>query len=234
MKNLSVFVIVAMMVVAFSCNEIGTGGGDVSFSSLEDSVSYSYGVQIGKDILRRKVEGINPDVLATGMKDALGEDIKLTEEEMNACFQAFDAKAKEKEEERNQSMVQEGLDYLTANADKEGVTTTESGLQYKELVAGTGASPVETDQVTVHYTGKLIDGTVFDSSVERGEPATFPLNRVIPGWTEGLQLMKEGGKAELVIPSDLGYGPRGAGGDIPPNSVLIFEVELISIGGGEE
>ncbi len=234
MKNLSVIVIVALLATVVGCDKAGTSG-SVSLSSLEDSVSYSYGVQIGKDILRRKVVGINPDVLAKGMKDAIAEgDLMLTEEQMNACFQAFDEKAKEKENERNESMVKEGIDFLATNSEKEGVITTESGLQYREIIEGAGDYPTETDQVTVHYTGKLIDGTVFDSSVERGQPATFPLNRVIAGWTEGLQMMKPGGKAELVIPSDLGYGPRGAGGDIPPNAVLVFEVELISINEGGE
>ena len=122
-----------------------------------------------------------------------------------------------------------GKAYLATNGKKEGVNTTSTGLQYRVITEGDGASPKATDRVTVHYSGKLIDGTEFDSSYKRNSPATFPLNGVIPGWTEGLQLMKVGGKSELVIPSELGYGARGAPGAIPPHSTLIFEVELIKI-----
>lgn len=122
-----------------------------------------------------------------------------------------------------------GREFLEENAKKDSVKVTESGLQYMVLKEGKGAKPGATDTVTVHYTGTLIDGKVFDSSVERGEPATFPLNRVIPGWTEGLQLMSEGSKYRLFIPSELAYGERGAGDDILPNSTLIFDVELIKV-----
>jgi FKBP-type peptidyl-prolyl cis-trans isomerase len=121
------------------------------------------------------------------------------------------------------------LDYLQANAQKEGVQTTSTGLQYKVVRPGTGKSPNATDQVQVHYRGTLIDGTQFDSSYDRGQPAQFPLNRVIPGWTEGLQLMKEGAKYEFVIPSNLGYGTMGSGSTIPPGATLIFEVELLKV-----
>ena len=126
-------------------------------------------------------------------------------------------------------MEQEGVAYLAENARKEGVVTTESGLQYEVLTKGSGVSPTAEDSVTVHYTGTLIDGTVFDSSVDRGEPATFGVTQVIAGWTEALQLMSVGDKLRLVIPSDLAYGLRGAGPSIGPNSTLIFEVELLNI-----
>ena len=193
-------------------------------------MSYSYGVQIGKDIARRKVEGINPDILAQGLKDAIADDAKFSEDQMRAVFQAFDEVQRKVQDERNEELAAEGVKFLEENKLKEGVMETESGLQYKVIQEGMGTeNPAPTDEVTVHYTGKLIDGTVFDSSVERGEPISFPLNGVIAGWTEGLQLMTGGAKYEFYIPSELGYGPRGAGADIPPNAVLIFEVELISI-----
>ena len=122
-----------------------------------------------------------------------------------------------------------GREFLEENAKNDSVTVTQSGLQYMVLKEGTGAKPGPTDEVTVHYTGRLLDGTVFDSSEDRGEPATFPLNKVIPGWTEGLQLMSEGSKYRLFIPSDLAYGSKGAGDQILPNSTLIFDVELIKV-----
>ena len=128
-----------------------------------------------------------------------------------------------------ESPLEKGEKFLAENKTKEGVKTTASGLQYKITKEGTGKSPAATDTVLVHYEGKLLDGSVFDSSIKRGEPISFPLNRVIPGWTEGLQLIKEGGKATLYIPSKLAYGPRGAGGAIGPDETLIFEVELIKI-----
>ena len=127
------------------------------------------------------------------------------------------------------SNMEMGREFLAENAKNDSVKVTESGLQYMVLKEGTGAKPGPTDEVTVHYTGKLIDGTVFDSSVERGEPTTFPLNKVIAGWTEGLQLMSEGSKYRLFIPSELAYGEKGAGSDILPNSALIFDVELIKV-----
>ncbi len=144
----------------------------------------------------------------------------------------LESKVKKVEEDAKNAIANAaaaGKNYLTENAKRPDVNTTATGLQHRVITPGTGNSPKATDSVTVHYRGKLIDGTEFDSSYSRNQPATFPLNGVIPGWTEGLQLMKEGGKSELVIPSELGYGSRGAGGAIPPNATLIFEVELIKI-----
>jgi len=145
------------------------------------------------------------------------------------CMQAVQKSMSAAAERKNAGAKKAGEDFLAQNKSKTGVTTTTSGLQYKVLKAGTGKMPSASSQVTVHYTGKLIDGTVFDSSVERNEPATFPVNGVIQGWVEALQLMKEGDKWELYIPSQLGYGERGAGQQIPPFSTLIFEVELIKV-----
>lgn len=176
---------------------------------------------------------------AMGVKEIDSESFK------DAVKVAFDGGTPEMSPEEAQKLINEYLEdlqqkateaaqaeskaFLDENAKKEGVKVTASGLQYKVIKEGEGAQPTAEDEVTVHYTGKLLNGTVFDSSVSRGEPATFPLNRVIPGWTEGVQLMKEGAKYEFFIPSDLAYGPQGIPNAIPPHSTLIFEVELIKV-----
>lgn len=223
MKNIKVLAMSLAVVALFtSCNENTTSSdAPAELTSFYDSLSYSYGVQIGESMRQAKIENVKPEIIGMAIRDALAENAQLTLAECQAVVVKRD-------EMRAAEAVQKGMQYLEDNKAKAEVTVTESGLQIREITAGTGASPTETDKVTVHYTGKLIDGTVFDSSVERGQPASFGLNQVIRGWTEGLQLMKEGGKAELVIPSDLGYGPRPQG-SIPPNSVLVFEVELISV-----
>ena len=161
-------------------------------------------------------------------------NLELTQEEGQQFVQKYftELKAKNKlaNDEKTKALAEEGVAYLAENSTKEGVTTTESGLQYEVLLSkGEGSSPTPQDNVTVHYTGTLTDGTVFDSSVERGEPATFGVSQVIPGWTEALQLMSVGDKFRLVIPSELAYGQRGSGAKIAPNSTLVFEVELLKI-----
>lgn len=192
-----------------------------------DKLSYAWGMAMG-----RQLQGM-------GLKDLNAEDFK------NAVADVFDGKEPAMSPEEAQKMIQDYLNDLQSKAEeaakaagkqfleenrKDGkVKETASGLQYVVEKEGTGAQPTAEDEVTVHYTGRLLDGTVFDSSVNRGEPATFPLNRVIPGWTEGVQLMKEGAKYTFFIPSDLAYGPQGVPGAIPPHSTLIFEVELIKV-----
>lgn len=204
--------------------------------------AYALGASVGSFIGRNLAEhdhlGINldRDLVHKGFNDGLNNGSELSEQEIQALLQALDQQLSQVRSEQAESKAAEALEantaFLTENAKKEGVITTESGLQYEVVAAGEGDKPVATDIVKVHYTGTLIDGTKFDSSVDRGEPATFPLNRVIPGWTEGVQLMSVGAKYRFYIPSDLGYGPAGAG-TIPPNSALIFDVELLGIESSE-
>lgn len=204
---------------------------------LKDSkqkASYAIGMDIGSNFKRQEID-IDGKILAAGIADALAGKPQLTEAEQKQILADFRtemmAKMESKQKEAGEKNVKAGEDFLAANAKKEGVKTTASGLQYKVIKSGKadGKSPKSTDKVKVHYHGTLIDGKVFDSSVERGEPATFGVNEVIPGWTEVLQLMKEGDKWQVYIPSKLAYGPRGAGPQIGPNSTLVFDVELLSI-----
>lgn len=192
-----------------------------------DSVSYSLGVSIGSNLKGQGFEKLNFAAMMKAMEDVYGDGkTTISEEQANMFIQSYFQKLMDKKSEAAKA---DGVKFLEENKKKEGIQTTASGIQYKVNTMGTGPKPLATDRVKVHYTGKLIDGTVFDSSVERGEPAVFPLNGVIPGWTEALQLMPVGSKWTIYLPSDLAYGERGAGQQIPPHSTLIFEVELISI-----
>jgi FKBP-type peptidyl-prolyl cis-trans isomerase FklB len=198
----------------------------------KDKVSYIIGVNIGRNLQKQSVE-VDPDLISRGMKDvASGTKLLMTDEEMKATMASFQQEMMKKHEEEVKKAAEknkaEGEAFLAANKKKPGVVTLPSGLQYKVITEGKGKSPKATDTVTVNYKGTLIDGTEFDSSYKRGEPATFPVNGVIKGWTEALQLMKEGSKWELFIPPDLAYGEKGAGNAIGPNETLIFEVELLS------
>ena len=194
-----------------------------------EKVSYSLGVNVAKSVQAQGLESIDAPAIAKAFKDVFeGNDLDISEEEANLVLQDYFTKINNKAQEAN---IGTGMKFLEENAKKEGVVTTASGLQYTVITKGDGVQPKETDNVTVHYHGILLDGTVFDSSVERGQPASFPVNGVIPGWVEALQLMNVGSKYKLFIPSNLAYGERGAGGAIGPNATLIFEVELISIGG---
>lgn len=207
----------------------------VGFSSINaqnlstemEKVSYSLGVNVAKSVKDQGLESIDSEAIAKAFKDVFeGNTLEISEEEANIVLQEYFGKLANKKQQVN---IEAGKKFLDENAKREGVVTTSTGLQYEVLKEGSGDSPKETDQVTVHYHGTLIDGTVFDSSVDRGQPATFPVNGVIPGWVEALQLMNTGAKYKLFIPSDLAYGERGAGGAIGPHATLIFEVELISI-----
>lgn len=194
--------------------------------------SYSVGYQFGQNLKKLETD-LDAEVLSAAIRDALsGKESRLTDEEMRAAVASLQertvAAMQASIKEKAQKNLAEGEKFLAENKTKEGVKTTDSGLQYKVLEEGEGPSPKAGDTVTVHYRGTLVDGTEFDSSYQRGEPATFPLTGVIPGWTEALQLMKKGSKWVLFIPSELAYGERGAGNRIPPNSTLIFEVEMIS------
>ena len=198
-----------------------------------EKMSYALGMSVAGNITEMPVEIDIKSVIEAISDVAAGKDTKLSVEEFHANMKEFQTKLQKaaqevamKEVEQNK---QAGAQYLFVNSQKEGVKTTESGLQYKVLVAAEGPKPSATDKVKVHYTGKLLNGTVFDSSVQRGQPITFGLNQVIPGWTEGVQLMSVGSKFEFTIPSDLAYGDRGAGASIPGGSTLIFEVELLGI-----
>lgn len=192
-----------------------------------DKLSYAWGLAMGKQLQAMGVEAIDSESFKDGVKVAFdGGEPEISLEEAQTIINDYLMDLQQKAEAQARA---EGEAFLAENGKKEEVKTTASGLQYIVEKEGEGAQPTAEDEVTVHYTGKLLNGTVFDSSVNRGEPATFPLNRVIPGWTEGVQLMKEGGKYTFFIPSDLAYGPQGVPNAIPPHSTLIFEVELIKV-----
>ena len=197
-----------------------------------DKVSYALGLGIGRQLSQMGAGELNIDDFAQAIKDVIaGEKLKVSDSEAQTIVQDFFKKQEEKQRaaaaEAGKAAREAGEKYLAENAKKEGVVTLPSGLQYKVLTEGNGKKPKATDKVKCHYEGMLIDGTLFDSSIQRGEPATFPLNGVIAGWTEGLQLMAEGSKYRLFIPYNLGYGERGAGASIPPYAALVFDVELI-------
>ena len=202
-------------------------------TSTLDKVSYGIGQNFGKGLKRDEL-GLNEELLILGLRDALaGKKSQLSEEEIDTAMQEFvadfEAKQAERQKAKSEANKKEGEDFLAENAKKKGVKTLKSGLQYEVLESGDGPSPKKTDTVKTHYHGTLIDGTVFDSSVDRNEPATFPVSGVISGWTEALQLMKVGDKWRIFVPAELAYGGRGAGEEIGPNKTLIFEIELLGI-----
>lgn len=217
-----------------ACNPQATANNEpVKLDTQTNKASYSIGIQMGSQMSRIK-DLVNQDAIMMGFKDSIsGTEPQLTMEEMQTVMQEFQKSVMEKQQAEQTAMAATngaaGEKFLAENKTKEGVKTTASGLQYKVITAGTGAIPKATDTVVTHYSGTLIDGKVFDSSYKRNAPATFPVNGVIKGWTEALQLMKTGAKWQLFIPANLAYGERGAGENIGPNQVLIFEIELLEI-----
>ncbi len=206
---------------------------DVKLEDFESKVSYMVGQDIG-NTLKSMGSDFDLEILARAIEDVMNDrPSRLSDEELKEVGAQFQQQLQQKQmamqEEMSEKNKEAGDAFLEENKTNPDVVVTESGLQYKVITQGEGPSPSEEDIVTVHYTGRLLDGTVFDSSHERGTPATFNLSQVIPGWTEGVQLMNVGSKFELYLPSDLAYGPRGAGQDIEPNSTLVFEIELLDI-----
>ncbi len=228
MKNiLKTFAGLILATYLISCTS-QSGSKAPKLTSYMDTISYAVGLWVGmgpanvydKDLL-------DLDLIQQGMVNGLKEsDTSFSMQDLQRLLQEFSAAQQKKETE---AVEQDGIDFLKKNKTNKGVVETESGLQYRVIKEGAGLRPVATDSVKVHYRGTLIDGKEFDSSYKRGEPIVFPLNGVIPGWTEGVQLMSEGAIYEFVVPSNLAYGPRGAGQLIKPNSTLVFEIELIEV-----
>jgi FKBP-type peptidyl-prolyl cis-trans isomerase FklB len=225
--------IVALSVLfsAVSCSQSSTDK-DLTISSKIDSVSYSIGLDIGKNFKAQDIE-ITPEIMLMGIKHAGADTSLLSDEDIKAVMTSFQIEMREKQQNKSNLVGEknkaEADTFFAENKNKDGVVTLGSGLQYKILKSGNGKSPKLSNKVDAHYAGRLLDGTEFDSSLKRGKPSTFAVTGVIKGWTEILQLMKEGDKWEVYIPSDLAYGPRGSGSTIGPNAALIFEMELISV-----
>lgn len=240
-RFLSLFTLAALFGgAAFAQDAAAPAAAAPQFKSLEEKVSYIVGLNIGRGLKNDGME-VSPDLVVRGLRDALaGTKYALTDEEITSVIQEFSKQQMAKEAQKalaaNPELKAladknsaEGAAFLADNGKKEGVTTLPSGLQYKVLTAGQGASPKVTDTVQTHYSGKLLDGTMFDSSYERGQPAAFGVDQVIPGWTEALQKMKVGDKWEVYIPGNLAYGLRGHPPKIGPNATLVFTVELIAV-----
>jgi len=230
MKNLWMLAIGSLVMVG--CTETESVESNISEASLVletklDSVSYGIGVNIAENLKGQGLGDLNVEAMTKGLQDVLNDsELVISQEEAGPLLNEYMGQM---QAEKAKEAAKEGTAYLEKNSKRKEVTTLPSGLQYEVLSSGSGATPGLNDKVTTHYTGTLLDGTVFDSSVERGQPASFPVSGVIKGWTEALQLMKEGDKWKLYIPYDLAYGERGAGAQIGPYATLIFEIELISV-----
>lgn len=224
MKIKSIIFALIVLAATVSCQQNGSSG-DVTLTNEKDSVSYAIGIQLGKSVKSQKFD-VNVEIIKKAFEVGYAEEEGLIPlAETQAIIQAAQKSTMERLATDN---ITKGETFLAENKTKEGVVTTESGLQYKVITKGTGPVPKSTDKIKAHYKGTLIDGTTFDSSYDRGEPAVFPVTGVIKGWIEALQLMPVGSKWELYIPSEIAYGPRGSR-SIGPNEVLIFTLELISI-----
>jgi FKBP-type peptidyl-prolyl cis-trans isomerase len=226
MRNVGIITLILLVNLIVSCN------GKAKLDTDVKKQSYSYGYLMGKDFVQKEA-AIDAEALSAGLKDAYKDKAQLSDEDMQDAIMALQEALRQQYNEKmmneRTANAQKSDAFLKENKAKKGVTQLKSGLQYKVIKNGNGKMPKAEDSVTVHYKGTLIDGTEFDSSYKRNEPAEFKLNQVIKGWTEGLQLMKEGSKWELYVPADLAYGANGAGGAIGPNEALIFEVELIKV-----
>ena len=233
-RKILIVLLATAFVAACAKTEDGADGADASGLATDaEKFGYAIGVDIGKSLSPVK-DDVDVDALVDGIEETLaGKEPRLDDAAREKVKSEISGKLQQKQMEQRLAKAGEakeaGAKFLAENGKREGVKTTASGLQYEVLSEGSGASPKKEDKVTVHYRGTLIDGTEFDSSIARGQPVTFPLGNVIPGWTEGLQLMKPGAKYKLYIPANLGYGERGAGAKIGPNETLIFEVELIGV-----
>lgn len=195
-----------------------------------EKVSYLIGRQVGDQLKGSQFPGFEVSNVVAGIQASMADEaMPMSQEEIEAAYQVIQGVMQEEQEKASAAAKQIGEDFLATNAKNDGVVVLESGLQYEIITEGTGAQPTADSTVRTHYHGTFIDGKVFDSSVDRGQPAEFPVGGVIAGWTEALQLMKEGAKWRLFIPSDLAYGPQGSQGAIPPHSALVFEVELLNV-----
>ncbi len=202
----------------------------MSFETPAQIVSYLIGRQVGDQLKTNQFPDFDIDGVAKGIKDTFADaQMPLSEEQIEAAYKVIQEQMQEIQAKASEEGQKVGTEFLAQNAKKDGIITLESGLQYEILVEGNGAKPTKESTVRTHYHGSFIDGKVFDSSVERGQPAEFPVGGVIAGWTEALQLMGEGSKWRLFVPSDLAYGAQGSQGAIPPHSALIFEVELLNV-----